>query len=106
MPSTDAAWPCIAPKRGGTLLMVVVTPNARRTGADGLHDGALRVRLAAPPVEGQANERLVEWLARELGLPRKAVQVLHGAASRRKQVQLEIEPARVAGWLERTVARA
>jgi hypothetical protein len=80
---------------------VVVTPNARRTGADGLHDGALRVRLAAPPVDGKANERLLGWLADELDLPRKAVQLVHGASSRRKQVHLDAEPARVAAWLTR-----
>ena len=103
MASAETAWPCIAPKGGGTLLRVVVTPNARRTGADGLHDGALRVRLAAPPVEGQANERLIAWLADELALPRKAVQLLHGASSRRKQLLLDADPARVAAWLARCV---
>jgi len=103
MAPAETAWPCIAAKGGGTLLMVVVTPNARRTGPDGLHDGALRVRLAAPPVDGQANERLVEWLAHELGMPRKAVRLLHGAPSRRKQLLLDADPAQVAAWLARCV---
>ena len=62
----------------GSLLRVAVVPNARRTGADGLHDGALRVRLAAQPVEGQANARLLAWLADELGCAKRAVRLQRG----------------------------
>ncbi|MBE0550532.1 MAG: DUF167 domain-containing protein, partial [Rubrivivax sp.] len=45
--SDATAWACLSAHDGGSLLRVAVVPNARRTGADGLHDGALRVRLAA-----------------------------------------------------------
>jgi uncharacterized protein (TIGR00251 family) len=96
----SAPWPCLAVRGERTLLAVAVTPNAKRTGADGLHDGALRVRLAAPPVDGKANEALTAWLASELGLPKRAVQVLHGASSRRKQLTLELEEAAVVRWLD------
>jgi len=74
-------------------------PNARRTGTDGLHDGALRLRLAAPPVDGKANAQACAWLAAELGLPQRAVRVLRGPASRRKRFEIDAEPARVAAWL-------
>lgn len=74
-------------------------PNARRTGADGMHDGALRVRLVAPPVEGKANDALVAWLAAELGLPRRAVRVARGTASRRKAVQIDAPLPIVGAWL-------
>ena len=63
----DAVW-----------LAVSVQPNAKRTAADGLHDGALRVRLCAPPVDGKANQLLIEWLAGELGLPKRAIQLVRG----------------------------
>ncbi len=96
------AWPCLAARGEGALLAVAVVPNAKRTAADGLHDGALRVRLAAPPVDGKANEALVAWLAGELGLPRRAVRLLRGASSRRKQLELDLDPAAVAAWLART----
>lgn len=96
-----STWPCLVARGDGSLLNVAVVPNARRTGADGLHDGALRVRLVAPPVEGQANELLVEWLARELGLPRRALRVARGARSRRKAVEIDLGPERVAQWLDR-----
>ncbi len=76
-----------------------MVPRARRTGADGLHDGCLRVRLAAPPVDGQANEQLLAWLAGELRLPRRALRLLRGEASRRKQVVIAAPLADVERWL-------
>ena len=85
----------------GSILHVKVVPNARRTAADGLHDGALRVRLAAQPVEGQANARLLAWLADELGCAKRAVRLLRGETSRRKVVEVDLPTAAVAAWLER-----
>jgi len=84
---------------GGCRLEVSVSPNARHTAADGLYDGALRVRLAAPPVDGKANAQLMGWLASELGCPKRAVSLLRGDTSRRKQVQIDLPAARVAAWL-------
>lgn len=98
-----AAWPCLGRRSGGCLLQVSVAPNARRTAADGLHDGALRVRLAAPPVDGKANDALVAWLAGALALPRRAVRLRHGAASRRKLIEIDADAGTVAAWLGRQV---
>jgi hypothetical protein len=60
--------PCLKASRAGAgcELLVQVVPNAGRTVIAGLHDGALRVRLAAPPIEGRANAELLQWLARAL----------------------------------------
>lgn len=85
------------------MLDVSVSPNARRTAADGLHDGALRVRLAAPPVDGKANAQLLGWLADELGCPKRAVTLLRGDSSRRKQVQVDLPATAVAAWLAKRV---
>jgi uncharacterized protein len=52
-------------------------------------DGALRVRVAAPPVEGAANQALVRVLAAELGVARRSVRLVAGAAGRRKLVVVE-----------------
>jgi len=93
-------WPCLAPQGAGSVLQVVVTPNAPRTRADGLHDGCLRVRLAAPPVDGKANAALQAWLAAELGLPRRAVQLLRGDTARRKQFAIAAPAANVRAWLQ------
>jgi len=98
-------WPCLsagtASAGPGCRLAVVVTPNAPRTRADGLHDGHLRVRLAAPPVDGKANAALLAWLAAELGLQRRELQLLQGAGARRKLVALPAPPQQVADWLAR-----
>ena len=97
--ATPPAWPCLRALGEGGVLDVSVMPNAKRTVAEGLHDGALRVRLAAPPVDGKANQCLIEWLADELGCPRRAVTLLRGQTSRRKQVLLALPVAQIAAWL-------
>ncbi len=93
-------WPCVSARAGGVRLAVVVTPNAPRTAADGLHDGALRVRLAAPPVDGKANDALVKWLAGELGLPRRAVRLQAGTVSRRKTLMIDVSNDDIGRWLD------
>jgi uncharacterized protein len=65
-----------------------VTPGARRSELAGVADGRLRVRLAAPALEGRANDELVRFLARELGLRRDEVRVVAGGRSRRKLIHL------------------
>ncbi|WP_079420372.1 DUF167 domain-containing protein [Thiomonas intermedia] len=74
---------------GFALLVVRVVPHARRTELDGVQDGMLRVRLAAPPVEGQANRALTDYLAACCDLPRRAVKIKRGQSSRCKQVQAD-----------------
>lgn len=96
----------VSARGDGSLLRVAVVPNARRTAADGLHDGALRVRLAAQPVEGQANARLLAWLADELGCTRRAVRLQRGDTSRRKTVEIDLPVATVAAWLDRIAGGA
>jgi uncharacterized protein len=81
-------------------LTVAVVPQARRTGADGFHDGALRVRLTAAPIDGKANEALVAWLSETLNLPKRAVRVLHGSSSRRKQLDIDLDAGTVVQRLE------
>ena len=70
-------------------LRVRVTPRAGRDHIDGAADGVLRVRLAAPPVEGRANEALVRLLARALALPPRDVRVVRGQAARDKLVEID-----------------
>lgn len=97
-------WPCLKPCAGGVRLSVAVVPGARRTGADGLHDGALRVRLTAPPVDGKANDALLAWLGAELGLPKRALRLAQGPTSRRKAVDIDASAERVGPWLQRVLA--
>ncbi len=70
----------------GCELTILARPRARRTEFAGTHDGALCVRVHAPPIGGKANAELIGFLAQELGVPKAAVAVRRGAASRRKVV--------------------
>ena len=75
-------------KTGAVIVHVHVMPNAPQTLVQGLHDGALRIRLKAPPVDGKANQELVAWLARELKLPRAGIELIRGDSARRKQLRV------------------
>jgi uncharacterized protein len=79
---------------------VRLTPRARGDHVDGVVEGELRARVAAPAVEGAANNSLVRLLADELGVARRDVRIVAGASSRRKLVVVEgLEPAAiVARW--------
>ncbi len=70
----------------GLHLRVRVQPRAQREGLAGERDGALVVRVAAPPVEGRANEALARVLGKVLDVPPSAVRVVRGASSRDKLV--------------------
>ena len=66
-----------------------VIPRAARSRIDGMRAGALLVRLAAPPVEGAANDALVTLLASTLGVPRRSVRLIAGERSRNKRVVID-----------------
>lgn len=72
----------------GSVLAVVVTPRAGKTGLDRVEADAVRIRLAAPPVDGAANAALLRYLAWLFGRPRSSFQLLSGATGRRKRVLL------------------
>lgn len=85
------------PQRGGAetgaesgklILAVRVTPRASRDTLTLERDGVLRARLTAPPVEGAANEALVTLLAERLRVPKRAITIVRGAASRDKQIAI------------------
>jgi uncharacterized protein (TIGR00251 family) len=78
----------------GAVLTIHVQPKATRTEYAGLHGDALKFRVAAPPVEGAANDALCAFLAERFGLPTTAVTVLSGLHSRRKRVLLKGIPRR------------
>ena len=76
-------------KRAATEIAVRVVPRAKKTACTGLRDGALVVRLAAPPVDGAANEALIEFLSDTLHLPRRAIRIVHGERGRHKSVAID-----------------
>jgi uncharacterized protein len=70
-------------------ITVRVTPRSGQDRMDRMRDGVLRVRLAAPPLDGRANEALVRFLARVLGVPPRDVRVARGETSRNKLVEID-----------------
>lgn len=70
----------------GAIISVHVQPKASRTQCAGLHGHAVKIRVAAPPSDGAANDELCRFLARTCGLPLSAVEILNGAGSRHKRV--------------------
>ncbi|HJU06184.1 MAG TPA: DUF167 domain-containing protein [Nitrospiraceae bacterium] len=73
----------------GVILTVHIQPNAGRTEYAGIHGDALKFRVAAPPVDGAANDALCRCVAERFGLPASAVELQAGAGARRKRVLLK-----------------
>ncbi len=81
-----ASWAKDGP--GGAMLEILVQPRASRTRAVGEHGGRLKIQLAAPPVDGEANAALVLFLANALGVRRSDVAIVAGETGRRKRVRV------------------
>ncbi len=80
------------PRKGtetGCRLRVRVQPGAKRDALVEVRDGVLRLRLQAPPVEGAANKRLVELLAKKLGVRKSAISLIRGHRHREKLLAIE-----------------
>jgi uncharacterized protein (TIGR00251 family) len=73
---------------GRITLTLHIQPAAKKTEFAGLHGDALKIRLAAPPVDGKANEALIKFIAETLGLPKAAVNLKSGQSSRRKVIEV------------------
>jgi uncharacterized protein (TIGR00251 family) len=80
--------PWLRQEPGGIALEVLVQPRASKTRVVGEHDGRLKIALAAPPVDGEANEALVAFLAGALGIRRGDVSIARGETGRRKTVRV------------------
>jgi len=74
---------------GRITLTLHIQPGAKKTAFAGLHGDALKIRLAAPPVDGKANEALLRFVAEALTLPKSAVSLKSGQTSRRKVLELQ-----------------
>ena len=85
--------------RDAIVLSLHVQPGAKRMEVVGTHGDALKLRLAAAPVEGKANAALLRWLAEAFDVPTRNVVLLHGETSRAKVVKV-IAPRRYPPWFE------
>ena len=94
----------ISERDGFVSFMVRVQPRASRDGIAGEVEGALKIRLTAPPVDDRANEALRRFLADELNIPISAVRIAGGERSRTKRIEIRgVERGRILGLLTRDV---
>ena len=87
VPDPVSAW--LHPAAGHLSLSLHVQPGAKKTEVVGVHGDALKIRLAAPPVDGKANACLLEFLAARLGLSRRQLTLVSGSTARAKRVRLD-----------------
>ena len=81
---------------GGVRFAVKVQPRASRTEVGGTYGTALKVRLLAPPVDGAANDLLIEYLAESLGVTRRSIRIVSGKSSRSKIIEVDgVTPQRI-----------
>lgn len=74
---------------GAVTFAVRVQPRASKSALAGEVEGALKIRLAAPPVDGAANEELIAFLAKLLAVPRRHVSILSGATAKYKIIRVD-----------------
>lgn len=94
--------------RDNTITFTVrVQPRASQTAIVGELDGALKLRLAAPPVDGAANEELIRWLAKFFDVSRAAIEILSGATAKQKLVRVNgVQPDAAEQKLNAALARS
>jgi uncharacterized protein (TIGR00251 family) len=80
----------------GMVLRVFVQPRASKDRIVGLHGDRLKIKVAAPPVDGQANKRCIQFMAKCLSVPRSSLQIISGQNSRNKQVLLKSDQSPMA----------
>lgn len=84
----DAPRPVwLAGARGDWTIALHVQPGAARSAVAGVHDGCLKLRIAAPPIDGRANDAVRAFVAERLGVPRSAVAIVSGDTARRKRLR-------------------
>lgn len=86
-------------------ISVYVQPRANKTAVAGMHDGCVKVRLAAPPVDGAANAALIEFVAARLRIAKSRVRIVTGQTSRRKVVEVDgVSAEQLAGALNESTS--
>lgn len=88
------------------LLHVHLVPGAKRAGVAGVHGDSLKVAVVEPPERGRANRALLRLLAEALGVPRSAVEIVGGRATRRKRVRVSgVDAGTLSSRIEAVLSR-
>ncbi|OHB65216.1 MAG: hypothetical protein A2Y76_06060 [Planctomycetes bacterium RBG_13_60_9] len=80
--------PTILENAGGVTFTAKVVPGSSRTTVSGILDDMIKIRVAAPPEKGKANQCLIAFLAKQLGVRKNAIEIISGHTSPVKQVQI------------------
>uniref|UniRef100_E6PVQ4 Protein containing DUF167 n=1 Tax=mine drainage metagenome TaxID=410659 RepID=E6PVQ4_9ZZZZ len=99
-------WAWLREGRHGATLLVAAQPGAKTTAWVGLHDGALRIRIAAPALDDRGNAALCAWLADALHVARRDVWIERGEKSRRKQVAVRMPAVQALAFLRPLLEQA
>lgn len=78
----------------GLVLNVLVRPNAAASKIEGLHDGLLKLRINAQPVDGAANAAVIKLLSKTFGVPKTSIEILTGHTNKQKRLQLYVSAAK------------
>lgn len=89
----DSRRAIVQDSKTGAVLKVHVQPNAARTECVGIHGDALKIRVAARPLDGAANDALIRFIAARCGVPQASVVIQSGADGRRKRLCVKGVPA-------------
>lgn len=76
-------------KNGAIIFTARVVPRASKSEIIGEHDGGLKIRLSAPPVDGAANIELIKLLSKKFGVSKREVEILSGETAKTKQIRIE-----------------
>ena len=71
------------------IVSLYIQPNASKTEIVGEHNGALKIKVKAPPVDGKANEEVIRFLSKKLDIPKSKIQLVSGQTSRHKRFLIE-----------------
>ncbi len=84
-----SSWSVDGSMTASARISVYVQPRAAKTNIAGMHDGCVKIRLAAPPVDGAANAALIEFVAGQLDIAKSRVRIVTGLSSRRKVLEVD-----------------
>src|SRR3972149_1460714 len=93
--------PYIRISKGAAYLKVFVQPGASKDSIEGIHGDSLKIKIAAPPVTGGANKRLIEFLSQILNLKKQLIKIEKGETSRKKLLKLVMPPEGVLTLMEK-----
>jgi uncharacterized protein (TIGR00251 family) len=85
----DSRHPIAQDSKDGVILSVHVQPKAHRTECAGLYGDAVKIRIAAPPIDGAANDELIRFLADRCAIPRAGISIQAGTTGRHKRVSVK-----------------